>query len=98
MDYFQGPQAFQLARKGLPALREVKTGFKKMAIAESVLASALQFMKFFPGNIDLSKDASKEPPSDILSLVHWKYGAAAVVVLPHSMAAALSRQKKARLQ
>ena len=35
--YFQGPQVFQLTGKGPPALKEVKTGFKKMAIAASVL-------------------------------------------------------------
>ena len=69
-----------------------------MAIVESVLASALQFMKFFPGNIDLSKDASKEPPSDILSLVYGEYCAAAVGVLPHGVATALSRQNETKLQ
>ena len=55
-------------------------------------------MKFFPGNIDLSKDASQKPPPDILSLVYREYGAAAVGVLPHSMAAALARQDKAKLR
>ena len=55
-------------------------------------------MKFFPGNIDLSKDASEEPPSDILSLVYREYCAATVGMLPHGVAAALARQNKAKLQ
>ena len=59
---------------------------------------ALEFMKFFPRYIDLSKDATQEPPPDILSLVYGEYCAAAVGVLPHGVAAALSRQNKAQLQ
>jgi len=47
-DYFQGPQAFQLAGNDLPALREDKTGFKKIAIAASVSAYGARVYEILP--------------------------------------------------